>query len=154
MRGTLRIFRTPKFSVEDLGEFIRISLKSYGEVHFLLTDGIMINFSEIIPPDIMPVVMVQRVLTSYQLQKILMDSDQNPYYISVTSAVIETWPSSVVESIYDILKIKTQYHGSIVFLNIVGHGGIFEKYLGNRILSRNNMEDRGGLYSWEEQFQR
>ncbi len=153
MRGTLRIFRTSKFSVEDLGEFIGIALKSYGEVHFLLTDGIMLNFRDIIPQEIMHMVMVQRILTSYQLQKILMDSDRNPYYISVTSSVIETWPPSVVESIYDILKIRTQYHGTIVYLNIVGHGGVFEKYLGNRILSRNNVEDRGGLYSWEEQFQ-
>ena len=153
MRGTLRIFRTQKFSVESLEEFIRISLKSYGEMHFLLTDGIMINFREVLSPEIMPMVLVQRILTSYQLQKILMDSDQNPYYISVTSAVIEAWPSSVVESIYDILKIKAQYHGAIVYLNIVGHGGVFEKYLGNRILSRNSVEERGGLYSWEEQFQ-
>ncbi len=153
MRGTLRIFRTPKFSIEGLEEFIRISLKSYGEVHFLLTDGIMLNFRDILSPEIMPMVMVQRILTSYQLQKILMDSDQNPCYISATSSVIEAWPSSIVESIYDILKIKTQYHGAIVFLNIVGHGGVFEKYLGNRVLSRNSVEDRGGLYSWEEQFQ-
>lgn len=153
MRGTLRIFRTSKFSVEGLEEFIRISLKNHMEVHFLLTDGIMINFRDVLSPEIMPMVMVQRILTSYQLQKILMDSDDNPYYISVTSPVVETWPYPVVESIYDILKIKTQYHGAIVFLNIVGSGGVFEKYLGNRILSRNNVEDRGGLYSWEEQFQ-
>ncbi len=153
MRGTLRIFRTSKFNLEALEEFLKISLRSYGEVHFLLTDGIMINFRDVFPPEVLPIVMVQRILTSYQLQKILMDSDENPYYISVASAVIETWPSSVVESIYDILKIKTQYHGAMVFLHIVGHGGVFEKYLGNRILSRNNVEDRGGLYSWEEQFQ-
>lgn len=153
MHGTLRIFRTSKFNLEALEEFIRISLRNHREVHFLLTDGIMINFRDVFPPEIMPMVMVQRILTSYQLQKILMDSDDNPYYISVSSAVIETWPSSVIETIYDILKIKTQYRGAIVFLHIVGQRGVFEKYLGNRILSRNNAADRGGLYSWEEQFQ-
>lgn len=153
MRGTLRIFRTPAFNTTWFSEFMEMST-GYSEWHFLLTDGIMVDFRKAFPEDILPSIKVQRILTSYQLQKILMDSDNNPYYISAASGVMETWPSAVIEGIYDILKIKVHYHGCIVFLNVVGSGGVFEKYLGNRVLAREMGKGGGGLYSWEEQFQR
>lgn len=153
MHGTLRIFRTPKFSTRDLSEFMKIALSSFQEFHFLLTDGIMLNFRGTFPDEVLPAIKVQRILTSYQLQKILMDSDENPYYISVASAVIDTWPASIIESIYDIMKIKSYYRGGIIFMNIVGKSGVFEKYFGNRVFERGNAGSRGGLYSWEEQFQ-
>lgn len=152
MHGTLRIFRTPAFSTSWFSEFMEMST-GHGEWHFLLTDGIIVDFRKAFPGDTLPSIKVQRILTSYQLQKILLDSDNNPYYISAASAVVETWPSAVIEGLYDILKIKTHYHGCIIFLNIVGSGGVFEKYFGNRVLSRGKGRSGGGLYSWEEQFQ-
>ncbi len=153
MHGTLRIFRTPAFSHEWFSEFIKMSLNQHSEFHLLITDGIMMDFRSLFSENILQSIKVQRILTSYQLQKILMDSDDSPYYISATTAVIETWPSAVVESIYDIMKIKTHYRGGIIFLNVVGQSGIFEKYLGNRVLAREYSHRKGGLYSWEEQFQ-
>lgn len=152
MRGTLRIFRTLKFSESGISEFMKMSLPVSREFHFLLTDGIMLNLDDLFPGDLLSSIQVQRILTSYQLQKILMDSDDLPYYIVATSPVMETWPSAVIEGIYDIMKIKSYYHGSIIFLHIVGNGGIFEKYLGNRILAGRSAGSRGGLYSWDEQF--
>lgn len=149
MHGTLRIFRTPTFGTEWFSEFIKIS-SGYSEWHFLLTDGIMVDFRNTFPEEILHSIKVQRILTSYQLQKILLDSDSSPYYISAASSVMETWPSAVIESIYDIMKIKSHYHGDIVFLNVVGSAGVFEKYLGNRVVARGRVNSRGGLYSWEE----
>lgn len=154
MYGTLRIFRTPEFSSEGLSEFMKVALSGYEEFHFLLTDGIMMDFRDVFPENLLPSIKVQRILTSYQLQKILIDSDDSPYYISATSGVMETWPSSIVESIYDIMKIKTHYRGGTIFMNIVGQGGVFEKYLGNRVLARGGPGGRGGLYSWEERSPR
>lgn len=153
MHGTLRIFRTSTFSHRWFSEFMKISLQDHVEVHLLITDGIMMDFGSIFPENILHSIKVQRILTSYQLQKILLDSDDNPYYITATTPVMDTWPSSVVESIYDIMKIQTQYRGGVIYLNIVGDKGVFEKYLGNRVLTREHINRRGGLYSWEGQFQ-
>lgn len=150
MHGTLRIFRTSNFGKEWFSEFMKMGFHDHAEVHLLITDGIMMDFRDMFPEHILHAVNVQRILTSYQLQKILMDSDDSPYYISATTPVMDTWPSSVVESIYDIMKIKTHYRGGIIFLNIVGERGVFEKYLGNRVLAREHVSRRGGLYSWEE----
>lgn len=154
MHGTLRIFRTPSFDLEEMSEFINRFSPDSGEFHFLLTDGIMMNFRDTFPEDLLSRMYVQRILTSYQLQRILVDSDRSPYYIAVSSGVIDTWPLAVVEGIYDVMKIKSYYNGGTIFVNIVGHGGLFEKYLGNRILSRRDAGSNGGLYSWEERFQR
>ncbi len=152
MHGTLRIFRTATFSQEWFSEFIKTSFHDHSEVHLLITDGIMMNFRDMFSDNVLNAVKVQRILTSYQLQKILMDSDDSPYYISATTPVMDTWPAAVVESIYDIMKIKTHYRGGIIYLNIVGEKGIFEKYLGNRVLAREHVRRRGGLYSWDEQY--
>lgn len=152
MRGTLRIFRTPSFSIRALQEFTGQFLPGFQEIHFLLTDGIMLNFREIFPEDILPGIRVQRILTSYQLQKILMESDSNPHYIAAASAVLASWPPKVIEGIYDVMKIKSYYNGGIIFMNVVGSGGIFEKYLGNMAIPGGSARNRGGLYSWEEQF--
>lgn len=130
---------------------MKMSLSGYSEIHFLLTDGIMVDFRQAFPEDLLSSIKVQRILTSYQLQKILMDSDNSPYYISAASGVVEAWSPSIIEGIYDIMKIKTSYHGCLIYLNIVGAGGVFEKYLGNRVIARNGRSRNGGLYSWEEQ---
>lgn len=132
---------------------MKISFQDHAEIHLLITDGIMMDFRTMFSEEIQQKINVQRILTSYQLQKILMDSDDSPYYISATTPVVDTWPTPVLESIYDIMKIKTQYRGGIIFLNIVGGTGIFESYLGNRVFARENKRKNGGLYSWEEQFQ-
>ena len=134
MHGTMRIFRTAEFSISNFEEFLNLFIEDFQNVHFLMSDGIMLDFRKIFPEAMLQRIMLQRILTCYQLQKILMDSGENPHYISATSSVMESWPSRIIESIHDIMKIKAYYRGAVIFFNIVGNGGVFEKYLGRRIL--------------------
>ena len=134
MHGIMRIFRTAEFSISNFEEFLNLFTGDFQNAHFLMSDGIMLDFRKIFPETMLQRIMVQRILTCYQLQKILMDSDENPHYISVTSLVMESWPSRIIESIHDIMKIKAYYRGTVIFMNVVGNGGVFEKYLGRRIL--------------------
>ena len=131
MHAPLRIFSTKVFRTEDVLDFITL-FDGGGIIHLLISDGIMTDFRHAFPAVYLPMIMVQRVLTSYQLQRILMDSDDHPHYIAILSDVMESWASRIVESIYDIMKIKSYYHGCPIYLNIIGSPGVFARYLGNR----------------------
>ncbi len=77
-------------------------------------------------------IIVQRILTSYQLQRILMDSDERPHYIALSSGVLNTWDGMIIAGIYDIIRIKSYYHGCTIYLNIIGDPGKLSRYMGSR----------------------
>ncbi|MEM0157531.1 MAG: hypothetical protein QXN26_05660 [Thermoplasmataceae archaeon] len=130
MHAPLRIFSTKSFQAENVRTFMK-EFES-DTVHLLITDGIMSDFRHQFARDELDTIMVQRILTSFQLQKILMDSDDKPYYMALSSGVVSSWPGSIVASIYDIIRIMTYYHGCPVYMNIIGDPGIMSRYLGNR----------------------
>ena len=124
------------------------------KVHLMVSDGIMVDFLRQFPEHIARTVMVERILTSYQLQKALMETDDNPHFIGIRSEIISSWESDILQSIYDIQKIKAYYHGCMIYFYVVGEPAPFMEYLGRRFVSpvrnvKNKVE--GGLYSWEEQ---
>lgn len=151
MRGMLRIFRTKSLETAKIFEFIDSFLMDYGKIHLLLSDGIILDLRSMFDGDQLESIFIQRILTSYQLEKILMDSDDMPFYMAIRSEVISDWKKSTLEGIYDILKIKTNYRGCNIWMHIVGNSGVFEKYLGewrfHTAAERKNM----GIYAWEEQ---
>ena len=130
MHGPLKVFSTDKFIAGNVTDMI----DQYGAamVHLLISDGIMVDFRHAFPDAVRKIIMVQRVLTSYQLQRILMESDSNPHYIALASAVVNSWHVSVVSGIYDIMRIKSYYHGCPIHLNIIGDPGVMARYLGAR----------------------
>ena len=140
MHGSLRIFRTGSFDIKNLERFLELA-QDYENPHLLVSDGILLSTSYI-KNDLV----IQRILTSNQLQKILIDMDDSPCYIIIASSVIESWKKIIVESIYDILKAKS-YRGAIIFMNIVGKHGIFEFYFGKRVISEE------GFNLWVERYQ-
>lgn len=153
MRSYLRISRTGSLDLEELYAFIGRA-RDYGRIHFLVSDGILLDLPEIFPEDSGIDVRMQRILTSYQLQRILLESDNSPHFIAVISDVISSWAVESVQSIYEVMKIKTYYHRCPISMNIVGSGGVYENYLGKRVLEpRRSKMDGGGLYQWEEQHQ-
>jgi len=98
--------------------------------------------------------MVQRILTSYQMQKALMETDNDPHFIGIRSEIISSWEPDILQSIYDIMKIKSYYRGCMIYFYVIGEPGIFMQYMGKRFVSlEHNVEKHveGGLYSWEEQ---
>lgn len=152
MYGNLRIFRTEGFEISKFYDFINRYRDLGGRMHFLVSDGIIVDFLHMIPEDLPDSIIVQRILTSYQLQRILMDSDSDPHFIAIRSGIISSWPLDVVQSIYDVMRIKSYYHNCGIYVNIVGQKGIFENYLGKMLSVPVDTEEReGGLYQWEEQ---
>ncbi len=153
MRGTLRIFRTPGFEVSEIYSFLDIFLHDGGKAHLLLSDGIILDMRDIFSGDEMGRIFIQRILTSHQLERILMDSDENPFLIIIRSEVISEWKPVALEGIYDILRIKALFRGCHIWMNVVGPSGIFEKYLGEwRFIQRREIAERG-LYAWDAQPQ-
>jgi hypothetical protein len=130
MHAPLRIFSTKSFQAGNVRSFMK-EFES-DAIHLLITDGIMSDFRHEFTRDELNTIMVQRILTSFQLQKILMDSDDKPHYMALASGVVSSWPGSIVASIYDIVRIMTYYHGCPVYMNIIGDPGIMSRYLGNR----------------------
>jgi hypothetical protein len=154
MRGILRIFRTKSLETSRILEFTDLFLIEYGKVHLLLSDGIILDLRSMFDGDQLESIFIQRILTSYQLEKILMDSDDMPFYMIIRSEVISDWKKNTLEGIYDILKIKTNYRGCNIWMNIVGNSGTFEKYLGEWRFHTASERKNMGIYAWEDQPQR
>ena len=66
--------------------------------HFLISDGIMVDFRTAFMPETLESMRIQRILTSYQLQRILMESDDYPYFIAVMSHSISDWKTSILQA--------------------------------------------------------
>lgn len=153
MRTYLRIFRTGSFDTDELYSFMD-GIHDYGKMHFLVSDGVMLDLGKVFPENSGIDVRIQRILTSYQLQRIILESDNSPHFIVIVSGVISEWASESIQSIYDVMKIKSYYHRCPISLNIVGKGGVFERYLGKRTLQTGKGKRvGGGLYQWEERRQ-
>lgn len=153
MHSYLRIFRTGTLDLEELYRFMD-EMNDYGRLHFLVSDGIILDLPEIFPGDSGVNVRMQRILTSYQLQRILLESDNNPHFIALVSAVISEWATESVDSIYQVMKIKSYYRHCPIAMNIVGKEGVYENYLGKRVIGPGKgVKLKGGLYEWEERRQ-
>lgn len=151
MRSYLRIYRTHSLDVEGLYSFMD-EMNDYGIMHFLVSDGIMMDMRDVFPEDSGIDVRVQRILTSYQLQRILLESDDMPHFVAIISEVISEWKVESVESIYEIMKVKSYYHRCPISLNIIGKEGVYESYLGKRVMEPDSgRKPEGGIYQWEEQ---
>lgn len=152
MYGNLRIFRTEDFEISSFYDFINRYRTAWENLHFLVSDGILIDFLHTFSESLLDSIMVQRILTSYQLQRILMDSNSDPHFIVIRSGIISSWSPDIVQSIYDVMRIKSYYRGCGIYLNIVGERGIFENYLGKMLaIPVSTEKDEGGIYRWEEQ---
>ena len=153
MRGTLRIFRTEALETGDIYRFLDRFLQDHGRVHLLVSDGVILDLRSMFSNEERDRIYVQRVLTSYQFERILMDSDENPFFIAIRSDVISEWKVITIESIYDILRIKSMFRGCHIWMNIVGPPGIFQKYLGEWRFRKVHEDTGRGLYAWDGQHQ-
>lgn len=119
--------------------------------HFLISDGIMVDFRTAFMPETLESMRIQRILTSYQLQRILMESDDYPYFIAVMSHSISDWKTSILQSILDVLRIKTYYRGCRIDMNIIGERDIHELYMGStKVAGRRAHKE--GIFRWGELY--
>ncbi len=129
----LRISINPNLDLGALSEMILDMKKRYERIHVMISDGLIFDRRTFKNKEGLA---FQRVLNPYQLEKALMDTDSNPHIILLKSEVVESWDLDDVQSLYDILKIKSYGTGCWVIMNIIGTGGVFENYLGNRVISK------------------
>ncbi|OWP56536.1 MAG: hypothetical protein B2I17_05580 [Thermoplasmatales archaeon B_DKE] len=153
MSGHLRMMISDNLGAAEFGRFME-EAGDGGKKHLMVSDGIMVDFLRQFPENAVESVMVQRILTSYQMQKALMETDNDPHFIGIRSEIISSWEPDILQSIYDIMKIKSYYRGCMIYFYVIGEPGIFMQYMGKRFVSlEHNVEKHveGGLYSWEEQ---
>ena len=149
MRGSLRIRREDTLRSDYLMKFFS-PLSSEDKVHLLLTDGIVLDYADLMDGDCMDRVYVQRILTPYQLEKILIGSDNYPHVLILKSEVVESWSSSALQSIQDILSIKSGFYGCMIDMCIVGKPGVYQKYLGKKFYNPVDVRIVDDEGSWAE----
>lgn len=124
----LRISVQPEVNFQELREIMGSFMDSHEKVHLVLSDGIILTKESM--GNLHERIAVQRILNPHQLKSILMEDDDEPHVILLRSEIIESWKPSDIESLYDILKIKSYGRGCWISVNIVGSGGVYENYLG------------------------
>jgi hypothetical protein len=150
VQGSLRIYRTESFDPGYVDRFRMLESNAEPVFHFLISDGIMVDFRTAFMPETLESMRIQRILTSYQLQRILMESDDYPYFIAVMSHSISDWKTAILQSILDVLRIKTYYRGCRIDMNIIGDRDIHELYMGStKVAGKTAQRDRG-IYRWDE----
>ncbi|MFG1519580.1 MAG: hypothetical protein AAE977_03780 [Thermoplasmataceae archaeon] len=150
MAGRLKIWREDKFEQSSVVAFLD-KFQSEESIHLVLSDGIIIDPQIIKEHDTEGKLKIQRILTPYQLERILMESDNYPYMICIRSDIIDSWSVHVMESLYDIMRIKSNFYGCIMETLIVGQHGIFENYFGRKFYNPiDTTKYKDGLYTWEE----
>ncbi len=149
MRGSLKVRREEGMRYDCLADLFSARLEGE-KVHLLITDGIVLDYPGLISEDAMDKMYVQRILTPYQLEKILMGSDNNPHILLLKSEVLESWSRASLESIHDILMIKTSYYGCKIDLIMVGKPGVYQYYLGGKLNNPVDVSVVEDLSQWEE----
>lgn len=125
VRGNLRYVRKEKFDSSEIREFMAWAGETYSKAHLLLTDSIILDLRFLLDLEIR--VAVQRILNPHQLQRVLMTSDNNPFFIAARSEIISSWPVEIIESLYDIMRIKTYSLGCRVFFFVFGPAWVYER---------------------------
>jgi len=124
VHGSLRIYRSDSFDPGYVDRF-HISTRDTDSIfHFLISDGIMVDFRSAFMPETLESMRIQRILTSYQLQKILMESDDYPYFIAVMSHAISDWKTTILQRIltsYQLQKILMESDDYPYFIAVMSH---------------------------------
>ncbi len=150
MTGRLKIWRKDNMDASVIEDFI-VRFQECKTLHVLVSDGIMLDLRNIVGSDDIDRIRIQRILTPYQLERILMESDNEPHLVLIKAEVIDSWSVHVMESLYDIMRIKTSFYGCTIETAVIGEHGIYENYFGRKFYNPVEIdEEREGLFAWEE----
>ncbi|MCL4330262.1 MAG: hypothetical protein M1533_04610 [Candidatus Thermoplasmatota archaeon] len=150
MTGRLKIWRKDDMDASVIEDFVS-RFQECKTLHILVSDGIMLDARSLVAPQSMEKVRIQRILTPYQLERILMESDNEPHLVLIKSEVIDSWSVHVMESLYDIMRIKSSFYGCIIETAVIGEHGIYESYFGGKFYNPVEPDaEREGLFAWEE----
>jgi hypothetical protein len=93
---------------------INAEIEKYGTTRVLISDGIRIDRGILKYS-----VKIQRVLTPYQLEKIIAENSMERYIIIISSFIFDSWSLNVLDDLYTVID-KSVCNGSTVILEIVG----------------------------------
>jgi hypothetical protein len=103
------------FSISEMNSIDIISeIRRCNPSRLLISDGIILE-KIILDYDLK----IQRIMTSYQLNKIIMDGNIESYLILISSTVFDAWSLIAIEELNYIMGIAA-YNGSTIMLDIVG----------------------------------
>jgi len=99
-------------------------IKHYAPTRLLISDGIMLeknilNFS----------IKIQRIMTPYQLNRIIIEGDIENYLIFISSFVIDSWSLAAIGELNYVMEQST-YNGNTIIFDIVGSKTVNEAFMG------------------------
>ncbi|WP_337860960.1 hypothetical protein [Ferroplasma sp.] len=93
---------------------IKSEIRYYNPTKLLISDGIMLE-RNILDCNIK----IQRVMTPYQLNRILIEGNIERYLILISSFIFDAWGLMVVEELNYVMD-QAAYNGSAIVLDIIG----------------------------------
>ena len=138
VRGNLRYFREPHFRISVILEAMEYIGRFNDRAHLLISDGIIIDARVMILDDLE--ILIQRIVNPHQLQAILVAGDNMPYFIAVQSEEIDTWQFEIIDSIHDIMRIKTYSLGCLIFFYSFGDPWTYEHIFTGQRMKGNSLE--------------
>ena len=138
VRGNLKYFREPHFRISAILEAMEYIGRFNDRAHLLISDGIIIDARVMILEDLE--ILIQRIVNPHQLQAILVDGDNMPYFIAVQSEEIDTWQFEIIDSIHDIMRIKTYSLGCLIFFYSFGGPWTYEHIFTGQRMKGNSLE--------------
>ncbi|GGM67691.1 hypothetical protein GCM10007108_02160 [Thermogymnomonas acidicola] len=120
MHSSLRIRRLRDLDQEYLDSLLRSCVEEGGSCHLLLSDGVVLDVERYLGTDMSEMVMVQRILTPFQLRRILLEGDTLPHLIVLSSSVLSEWGMEITLSVLDIMRMKAYFQGCQITLVVFG----------------------------------
>ncbi|KPV46138.1 MULTISPECIES: hypothetical protein [Acidiplasma] len=105
--GFLRIIKTDRSSINSL-------LSRYKIGKILISDGIILD-KTVLNYD----VKIQRILTPYQLENILINSHEGSFLIVISTITLESWDTMELSVVSDLIRRMVAYGNDIV-INLAG----------------------------------
>ena len=105
--GFLRIIRTDKTSINSL-------LSRYKIEKILISDGIILD-KTILNYD----VKIQRILTPYQLENILINSHEESFLIVISTLTLESWDTMELSVVSELIR-RMAVSGKGMIINLIG----------------------------------
>ncbi len=96
----------------------------YAPTKLLISDGIILE-KNILNCSIK----IQRIMTPYQLNRIIIEGGIEKYLIFISSFVLDSWSLPVVDELNFVMKQST-YNGNTIIFDIVGSKTINEAFMG------------------------
>jgi hypothetical protein len=126
-RGYLRIWVTESFTWASFMKSMDY-MGDEGKINLLISDGIILtghHLKMLQGKD----VFVQRVLTSYQLVRILREQYIEKAILFLYSRVSDEWDLVMIETILESLRIKSSIQGSRIIFNVIGKAGKLKYFM-------------------------